>query len=35
LYAHPLVNDRTISLSISDLQKFMESIGSKINWIKF
>ena len=35
LYAHPLVNDRTISLSISDLQKFMENIGSKINWINF
>ena len=35
LYAHPLVNDRTISLSIPDLQKFMENIGGKINWLKF
>ena len=35
LYLHPLVNDRTISISIDDLEKFIKNIGSEINWINF
>jgi len=35
LYLHPLVNDRTISISIDDLDKFIKNIGSEINWIDF
>lgn len=35
LYLHPLVNDRTISISINDLEKFIKNIGSEINWINF
>lgn len=35
IYAHPLVNDRTVSISIENLTKFMEEIDVRINWIKF
>ena len=35
LYAHPLVNDRTISISIENLTKFMKEIGVRINWVNF
>ena len=35
LYLHPLVNDRTISISVDDLEKFIKNIGSEINWIDF
>ena len=35
LYAHPLVNDRTVSISIENLTKFMKEIGVRINWVKF
>ena len=33
LYAHPLVNDRTVSISIENLTKFMKEIGVRINWV--
>ena len=35
LYLHPLVNNRTISISVDDLEKFIKNIGSEINWIDF
>lgn len=35
LYAHPLVNDRTVSISVEDLTKFMKEIGVAINWVEF
>ena len=35
LYAHPLVNDRTVSISIENLTKFMKEIDVRINWVKF
>jgi Ala-tRNA(Pro) deacylase len=35
LYLHPLVNDRTISISIDDLEKFIKNMGSEIKWIDF
>jgi len=35
LYAHPLVNDRTVSISIDNLTRFMNAIGAKINWVDF
>ena len=35
LYAHPLVNDRTVSISVENLTKFMKEIGVRINWVKF
>ena len=35
LYAHPLVNDRTVSISIENLTKFMNEIGVRINWVNF
>ena len=35
LYAHPLVNDRTVSISIENLTKFMKEIGVRINWVNF
>ena len=34
LYAHPLVNDRTIEVTIEDLENFCNNIGATINWIK-
>ncbi|MGY9009543.1 MAG: prolyl-tRNA synthetase associated domain-containing protein, partial [Rhodobacterales bacterium] len=30
-----LVNNRTISISVDDLEKFIKNIGSEINWIDF
>ena len=35
LYAHPLVNDRTVSISVENLTKFMKEIGVRINWVNF
>ena len=35
LYAHPLVNDRTVSISIENLTKFMKEIDVRINWVNF
>jgi len=35
LYAHPLVNDCTVSISVEDLTKFMKEIGVEINWVEF
>ncbi len=34
LYAHPLVNDRTIEIKLVDLEYFFKNIGVKINWIQ-
>ena len=34
LYAHPLVNDRTIEVKLEDLENFFNKIGVKINWIQ-
>ena len=33
IYVHPLVNDRTVELSVKNLEKFFEKIGIKPNWI--
>jgi Ala-tRNA(Pro) deacylase len=33
IYVHPLVNDRTVELSIKNLEKFFKKIGIKPNWI--
>ena len=33
IYAHPLVNDRTLELSIESLEQFFEKIGVVPNWI--
>ena len=34
IYAHPLVNDRTLELSIQDLEKFFNKIGSVPSWVE-
>ena len=34
IYAHPLVNDRTLELSVESLEKFFDKIGAVANWIK-
>ena len=34
IYLHPFVNDRTISLDINDLEKFLKKYHIYINWIK-
>ena len=33
IYAHPLVNDRTLELSIQDLEKFFEKVGTVPSWV--
>ena len=33
IYAHPLVNDRTIGITIPALKQFFEKINVDINWI--
>ena len=33
IYAHPLVNNRTLELSIKDLELFFEKVGAIPNWI--
>jgi Ala-tRNA(Pro) deacylase len=33
IYAHPLVNDRTLELSIVSLELFFSKVGAKINWV--
>ncbi|MAV88094.1 MAG: aminoacyl-tRNA deacylase [Rhodospirillaceae bacterium] len=33
IYLHPLVNDRTVELSIKNLEKFFENIKIQPNWI--
>ena len=35
LYAHPLVNNKTIEIGINDLDIFFKKIGVKANWIDF
>jgi Ala-tRNA(Pro) deacylase len=35
IYAHPLVNDRTLEVSVENLEKFFEKIGAVAKWIKF
>ena len=35
LYAHPLVNDRTIEVTIEGLENFCNYIGARVNWIQF
>ena len=34
IYAHPLVNDRTLEISIEGLESFFEKIGVVPQWIK-
>ena len=34
LYAHPLVNDRTIEVTIEGLENFCKNIGVRVNWIQ-
>ena len=33
IYAHPLVNDRTLELSIESLEYFFEKVGAVPHWI--
>tara|TARA_Y100000588_G_C14050590_1_gene836999 strand:+ start:347 stop:946 length:600 start_codon:yes stop_codon:yes gene_type:complete len=33
IYAHPLVNDRTLEVSLHGLKVFFDKIGAEINWI--
>jgi len=33
IYAHPLVNDRTLELSVQDLEKFFEKVGAVPSWV--
>ena len=33
IYAHPLVNDRTLELSVQDLEKFFEKVGVVPSWV--
>ena len=35
LYMHPLVNDRTIGMSPSDLEVFLTSLNADYHWIDF
>ena len=35
LYMHPLVNDRTIGMSPSDLEVFLTSLSADYHWIDF
>ena len=35
IYAHPLVNDRTLELSLQNLELFFNKIGADPNWIEF
>lgn len=35
IYAHPLVNDRTLELSIESLELFFTKVGATIHWISF
>ena len=35
IYAHPLVNDKTLELSIESLESFFDKIGVVPNWINF
>ena len=33
IYVHPLVNDRTLGISPTNLQKFLAEVGAEPNWI--
>jgi len=33
IFAHPLVNDRTLGMSIKNLEKFFEKIKVIPNWV--
>jgi Ala-tRNA(Pro) deacylase len=33
IYAHPLVNDRTLELSIVSLELFFSKVGATVNWV--
>lgn len=33
IYAHPLVNDRTLALAPAALARFLESLGCEIRWL--
>ena len=35
IYAHPLVNDRTIALTRDALERFLEGLGCEIRWLEF
>lgn len=35
IYAHPLVNDRTVALPPRALERFLEKLGCEINWLEF
>lgn len=35
IYAHPLVNDRTLEISVENLEYFFDKIGVVPNWINF
>ena len=34
IFLHPFVNDRTISLDVKDLVKFLKQFHVNINWIE-
>ena len=33
IYVHPLVNDRTLEISIAELEKFLLKIGASFEWV--
>ena len=35
IYAHPMVNDKTLELSINDLEMFFEKVGAQRVWVDF
>jgi Ala-tRNA(Pro) deacylase len=35
IYAHPLVNDRTVAVTPAALERFLDELGCEINWLAF
>ena len=35
IYVHPLVNDRTLEMSLVELERFLGIIGVDFDWIDF
>jgi Ala-tRNA(Pro) deacylase len=33
IYAHPLVNDRTLEIPIEELEKFLRIVGASFEWV--
>ena len=35
IYVHPLVNDRTLGMSIDGINSFLDKIGVTVTWVDF